>query len=272
MERLLEDSPDLARQTVTVVFQGENCSSTPLHAVLEASAPLAVVDAMVTAYPAALGMGDCAGGRLPLHWALRRAASLAVIQYLVSAHPEALLVADHAGSLPLHTACSYASEEVIRAVLGQCPEAASITNGKSHRCALHLLASRCLYDDNNLSLDAFRTVLDAHPAAAALDDRQGRVPLHIACEHAHPRWDVLRLLVEQHPAGLLLKDQWKLTPVQLHRRFVDRPDHDVVVAFLQERTVREKRKRWQQHTSSVVDKIFTILVDKKEVDLGHCYG
>ena len=268
---LIQEDPGLCRTRVHMLCQGEKTQCLPLHAVVgRKRACFAVVDAILTAYPKALMQKDQLGGRLPVHMALLRGAPVSIVRYLCCAQPQALQQADFEGNLPMHYAAQYSSEEVIRLLFESWPAACKHANGRD-RLPFHILCSRC-WDHDMVSLNLMKRVLKECADACKRGDRNGRLPLHVACEQPNPRWDVLQLLVESHSPALLVKDQSKRTPLQLiKRRHIARPmtnDNDVVTAFLQERTTREKRKQYRQ----TIDKLFTIRASPVRHPCDHCYG
>lgn len=299
LTELIEVHPEVARFPLKMICQGENCVVTALHlAVCTPQCPVSVLEALVTAYPAAISTAEPRGGRYPLHMALLKGAPVTQIDYLLSAWPTATLQADSAGYLPLHVAVQYASDSVIQQVLKACPAAASERTARK-RYALHLLiASRCHWDLAPalvVTIDTVKAVINAHSMALKEPDLQGRLPLHLAAGNPYPRWDILRLLCDEYPEALLMPDDDNKIPLQLLKRFVacahpapdagtfqttvDQSgtaasliqDNDVVTAFLQDRTAAEKRKH------NVFHKLLSKVVHKKKftssnVDLMNCYG
>jgi hypothetical protein len=273
---LVEHDPDVCRQRVHMIFQGENITCLPLHAVMGRRGanklPLSVVDCLVTTYPAALMRKDEGGDRLPLHMAILKGASMGVIRYLLEAYPVVLEKADCEGNLPLHYAVMYSSEPIIRLVADRYPAASQHANLKE-RMPLHLLCARN-WDHQDLdliSLDQIRCIFNSWPTAARHADRNGCLPLHVACSQPQPRWDVLELLVEAYPEGLLHKDDEDRIPLQISRRIASSAtlsststststtptafgrDNDVVLAYLRDKSKQEKRKH-------LLERIFAIRI------------
>jgi len=306
--KLIEEHPQVARCRIKMICQGENCFVTPLHLFVSCSkCPVTVLEALVTAYPAAVSTAEPRGGRYPLHMALLKDAAANQIEYLLATWKDATLHADSTGHVPLHLAVEYASDVVIQQVLSACPAAAAMKTSRD-RYALHLLtASRCEWNTDEeesliVSRITVRDIIQAHPEAVKLPDLQGRLPLHLAAGHPSPRWDVLQLLCDEHPEGLLVQDEDHKIPLQLLKRFASchgttttpaegqlpmdfsgtvaslqnhHYDNDVVSAFLRDRTATEKRKH------NVFHKLFTRRTSHKKkpaeaavaaVDLMNCYG
>jgi hypothetical protein len=272
LKTLVERDPNVCRQRVNMIFQNENITCLPLHAVLgrRGAAILSIVDCLVTTYPGALMRKDEGGDRLPLHMAILKGASIAVIRYILEALPQALEKPDCEGNLPLHYAAMYSSEDVIRLTAGRYSAACRHANLKE-RMPLHLLCARNWdhQDYDLISLDQIHCIFTSFPAAVRHADRNGCLPLHVACSQPQPRWDVLNLLIEAFSVGLLHKDDEDRVPLQICRRIASSAlatssptstatlttafcrDNDVVLAYLRDKTNQVKRKQLR-------DRIFTI--------------
>lgn len=173
-----------------------------------------------------------------------------------------MLKKDADGNIPFHYACLYGSNEVIRCILEVCPEVAQVTSGKA-RFPLHLVCSR----NWDLEGPCVRTILEAYPEAVCEVDRSNRLPLHWACDQPLLRYDVLATLVKHYPAGLLHRDDHThSTPVQLAKRMQQHGEHGVVLAFLKERTARERRNK------RVLQNFFSFRINEKNKHLQFPYG
>jgi hypothetical protein len=273
LKTLVERDPDVCRQRVHMIFQCENITCLPLHAVVgrRGAGILSAVDCLVTTYPGSLMRKEEGGDRLPLHMAILKGASLAVIRYLLEALPQALEKADCEGNLPLHYAAMYSSEQIIRLVADRYPAACRHANVKE-RMPLHLLCARNWdhQDYDLISLNQIHCIFTSWPAAVQHADRNGCLPLHVACSQPQPRWDVLNLLIEAFAAGLLHKDDEERVPLQICRRIASSVlatsspttstspfcrDNDVVLAYLRDKTNQEKRKHLRE-------RIFTIRIKR----------
>ncbi|KAL7561736.1 hypothetical protein ACA910_010948 [Epithemia clementina (nom. ined.)] len=162
----------------------------PLHQVLVQTTtnpppPLAVVRALIQAYPAALAQPESSYERLPLHCACRcrppnsdnhnhnsSSAHLEIVTCLVQAYPQACLIPDALQRLPLHYA---------------------LTNQDSNFF---------LNDDDGDDGDRLiHYLLQVHPEAARGVDIRGFTPLHVACAQlASPA--LIGRLLDYHPAAL----------------------------------------------------------------------
>jgi hypothetical protein len=110
---------------------------------------------------------------------------------------------------------------------------------------LHLLCARH-WDQDSLSLSLIRTMIRHHMGAVRQQERQGRLPLHLACEQGHPRRDIVELIVESFPAGLLYAEtQSGRTPLatyELMKGSGSRRENETIRKVLCVRTNREKSK------------------------------
>jgi hypothetical protein len=273
---LVERDPNVCRERVNMIFQNENITCLPLHAVVgrRGAGVLSIVDCLVTTYPGALMRKEEGGDRLPLHMAILKGASVAVVRYLMEALPQALEKADCEGNLPLHYAAMYSSEGVIRLTADRYPAACRHANLKE-RMPLHLLCARNWdhQDYDLISLDQIHCIFTSYPAAVQHADRNGCLPLHVACSQPQPRWDVLNLLIKAFSVGLLHKDDEERVPLQICRRIASSAlatsspaststlptafcrDNDVVLAYLRDKTNQEKRKQLRE-------RIFTIRIKR----------
>lgn len=276
---LVERDPGVCRERVNMIFQNENITCLPLHAVVcrRGAGILSVVDCLVTTYPAALMRKEEGGDRLPLHMAILKGASIAIIRYLMEARPQALEKADCEGNLPIHYAAMYSSEHVIRVTADRYPAACRHANLKE-RMPLHIVCARNWdhQDFDLISLDQIHWIFQQWPAAVQHADRNGCLPLHVACSQPQPRWDVLNLLIEAYSVGLLHKDDEERMPLQICRRIASSAlatlstlsltstsalptafcrDNDVVLAYLRDKTNQEKRKQLRE-------RIFTIRIKR----------
>jgi ankyrin repeat protein len=244
--RLLENFPSLAHANLTIIIQGERIGCRPLHAACARRLPsLDLLEQLMAYFPSALCEHD-PRGRLPLHLALLRGCcSPSVVRYLCERSPSALLQKDDDGNLPLHYACQFTSHIIVQIVLNACREAATIANNKK-RLPLHLVCAR----NWDLEGPSVCSVLEAFPEATQATDRSNRLPLHWACDQPLLRYDLLAALVQQYPGGLLHRDHTGATPVQLAKRMQKQyygEEQGVVLAFLNERTVRERRNKCVLH-------------------------
>jgi hypothetical protein len=121
-------------------------------------------------------------GSLALHLACRNGAPAVVLQALSGSYPGALSVCEHQdGMTPLHIACGChdVTLDKVRALLYYSP---TVGQTDSDECASHV------------------------------QDRDGDTPLHAACRSTAPL-DVIEQLIDVHPGALHLRDKEGLTPM-----------------------------------------------------------
>jgi hypothetical protein len=75
-----------------------------LHVACVVSAPLAIVELLIRAYPQALELPDPHSGSTPLHLACIKGGSLPILRALLQARPGTTKAADARGRLPIHYA------------------------------------------------------------------------------------------------------------------------------------------------------------------------
>jgi hypothetical protein len=291
---------DIALHVLQVVCQGEIYAVSPMHFAVGtiANCPISVLQALIDAHPAALLQSEAKRGLSPIHLGLIKATiEMPQLNYLLSVCPELALQADKDGNLPLHLAVEYASDEIIQRILAACPAAAGYQT-KRQRYALHLFASSHCQIDSHISLSTstfttatLKVLIDAYPYALQQQDLQGRLPLHLAACTPYPRWDVVQFLCEAYPEALLIQDENHKIPLQLLKRFssssllgsvdsqMSNPDNDIIVTFLHDRTIAEKRKKNTFHKMLRKVALFkkrghaTSLSDPVgAIDLMNCYG
>lgn len=157
--------------------------STVLHHALLLSAPMNVIDAIVRAYPAAVGIQDEAFGVTPLHVAAE-ICSAEVIKILV------LSPKDQAKSVP-HTASEYG--------LSQVTNFATADEMKNS------------YRRDQVTPSPYCSC-EAHTALLKQDNR-GLTALHRAIKK-NRLLDVINIFVEACPEAITMKSNNSLTPVQ----------------------------------------------------------
>ena len=195
-------------------------------------------------YPRAVQVADF-NGRLPLH---RAAAAMtpqataqqhhttnddggeeeqdddmteerSVIIQLVRAFPQAASRADSAGYFPLHLAAQNAAgwDENLQALYNAHRAAVLAGAGPDGRLALHMAAANPKAEPSLIE-----RLLELHPRAASMPDRDGNLPLHLACAQGRD-WQVVRLLYETFPAAVhQARDGW----LPLHMACASESDGD----------------------------------------------
>lgn len=240
----LQQSPALARVQVQRLHRGERSLCTPLHlAVATPGLTFDVLDALATCHPAALEEGDSLLDQHPLHWALFFQPQRWIVHYLIQAAPSSLQHADRCErALPLHLALQVGlpDTDLIQDLLTAYPDALSVP---THRCwALHLAAA---HPDTTLA--TFQLLL-SHCQQVNQPDRQGKLPLHWACQAGHS-WDILQALLPD--ASTKLEDDSGSTPCDHYQRCHGTTD-SVVYWSLKQALRKRRRSFFKPRRSSVL--------------------
>lgn len=110
--------------------------------------------------------------------------------------PELAVALDAHGSTPLHIylANPHPDPDAVRALLKASPPDISDYHGDT---ILHIAASNPTMDS-----DLLKDVLMATPNAISKANREGLLPLHMACRFAAQNVDAIRMLVEANPDAI----------------------------------------------------------------------
>ena len=138
-------------------------------------------------YPRALQTAD-ANGKLPLHRAAAAIRHVAlqeeeesVIVQLMRFFPQAAVQVDNGGCLPLHLIAGNAAvwDAGVQSVFDFHRNAVSVRAGPEHlnRLPLHMAAANAKATDALIS-----RLVQYNPRGASMPDRDGKLPLHLACE------------------------------------------------------------------------------------------
>lgn len=126
----------------------------------------------------------------------------AAIQH-VRANPEdvkAVSVAGRGSLPPLHVACENGAPiQVIKVLLSSHPSAAQTKSGLHDRLPLHcLLAAALSYP---LSDTVVSTLVEAYPGACRVADKQGNLPIHLACQATNVPDSIFTSILSMYPEG-----------------------------------------------------------------------
>lgn len=142
---------------------------------------------------------------LPLHYCCENKAPIKVINALLEVYyPEATREKNDSGQLPLHICCeNKAPMDVIRALLKEYPGSSQVRMGE--RCQ-YLLPLHFAFG-NNWPVDVIDDLLKTYPEAAK-EEGAGKLPLHYACgNNAYPPLEVIEALINAYPNAISAKDK-----------------------------------------------------------------
>lgn len=226
---LVEQKPKLASRSFVMqgFFEGlKDATVFPLHQACACPAvPVALVEALIAAFPAALYKPESSYARLPLHCACRTGANLAVVEALLRAgsvlnqEDMMCLQQDKLQRLPLHYALSNgAHPPTIRLLLDACPASTRAVDQRGWT-PLHVAASV------GCSIQVFAWILELHPHAASIRTLQGSLPQHVM-HKTNPHYATLmQLLVDADKRGVTRSHSMPLEhvskPVVSRSRSVD---------------------------------------------------
>jgi len=160
--------------------------------------------------------------RYPLHMigevSLRFGASsvrLETVEKMIEMFPEALSTRDALGFLPLHYAADGgATPEVLFALWKSYTDAASMRTKGSGLLCLHLAVK-----STNSSKLCVETVLSIFPEAAMELDKEGNMPLHLACGTSSTsdgaNAAIVELLMTAYPDALAVKNNKGMVPLHM---------------------------------------------------------
>jgi ankyrin repeat protein len=232
----------------TRIRKTDRAGMLPLHIACQNGAGLDCLHLLLDAYPVAIKMGD-KNGRLPLHAACTNPKTEPqVLAFLIQAYPDALKTFDKTGSLPLHLSIQRRlPTRTVLYIMSMAEGAARTKEASSQMYALHM-ACRANADESLIErlIQVYPEAIDAvdvegntffHAACRnkAMDidfvqllldkcsyqimkqcNKDGCLPLHIACQ-SRLSYDVIALMVEYYPQGLMAVDTKGNTP--LHKAF-----------------------------------------------------
>ena len=109
---------------------------------------------------------------------------------------------DEHGSTPHHIACRRGDWDAICALAERlCPFPLSRQDVDGNT-PLHLAVSVTTQGSSSGKDDAIRALVKACPTAATVKNKEGLLPLHMACRHAPNNAAVIALLVDAYPPAL----------------------------------------------------------------------
>uniref|UniRef100_A0A7S2XN60 Uncharacterized protein n=1 Tax=Attheya septentrionalis TaxID=420275 RepID=A0A7S2XN60_9STRA len=224
LERLIGSNSNVACQEVTYYLDRYRTRSMALHLAVSSSAPVSVVEALLTANPNAALASESVLGRLPIHLAVLHNASPSVVRCLVECQTDCVKRLDSEGNLPLHLASEFASHnEILSILLDAYPGACQMSNAKG-KLPLHVLTNR-RYDTDVPSLEILERVMKEYPKGISQPDARGALPLHGACNRSQLQIRVLEALLSAEPSTILKKDGSDRTPLGIAKRVAHHHGH-----------------------------------------------
>eukprot|EP00741_Cyanophora_paradoxa_P015785 tig00020904_g15240.t1 len=194
-----------------------SCIPFPLHRVARDASPnlLCYINALLKNNPERAKEIDHFGS-LALHDASESASDIAdmVVSALLDAFPDGAAHLDGSGFVPLMLAClkskSSALPAVVRILLRAYPEAVSLVHERTGRTPLHFTA---LSPNAACARRVARAILEVHPAGVGVPDRDGNLPVHLACRRAADGGlDVARVLLAASIDSLIIPNAAGETP------------------------------------------------------------
>ena len=183
----------------------------PLAALSCLRPPLDVVQAVYQANPSATKAAETNRESLPLHYACGFGASVDVVQFLYNAHPDAICAGRTDMGTPLHLACANfkgGEPDVINFLLDKYPQGSRQIVTDTGWLPMHSAAH------GGVSLPVLKRLTDLHPGSLEIIDRNGRTPLHVACQRKGNLESIAYLLAKA-PQLIDMKDDCQFTPITL---------------------------------------------------------
>jgi len=208
---------------------------------------LRLIMAMYRAYPEAIGYTDVQLGS-PLHYACFHSAPIDVVEFLVSKFPEATRITNENHQSPLHMACMRSSPniDIIRLLLAEFPTAAQLADADgltplhlalqkqpsvellkvligsspgvlrtATRCLQKALHVACVYGS---SVDVLQFLVRKDPSQVLVTDQNFRVPLHHILMSPNVSVEAVTTLVEAGVKSLKSSDVNDETPLDIAKR------------------------------------------------------
>jgi hypothetical protein len=118
----------------------------------------------------------------------------------VDKYPQAAAHLDRSGCLPLHVIAMHGEfwDDQVEAVYTAHPQAVQVRAGPSwdRRLPIHMAAANL---DSGESL--LTRLVELHPRGPSMADRQGKLPLHLACDLGK-EWDAIKAIYDAFPDAL----------------------------------------------------------------------
>ena len=138
---------------------------------------------------------------------------------------------------PLHIACeSGAPIQIIKLLLSAHPPAAQIIGGLYDRLPLHcLLAATTINTIPSESIVA--TLIETFPGACRVTDKNGNLPIHLACQAANVSDAIFTSILSMYPEGAYARNTSGQYPLHIAAANKDTPTKKVALAALDRGTL-----------------------------------
>ena len=168
---------------------------------------------------------------LPLHMAAANPhAEASLIQQLVDLHPRGASMATRDGKLPFHYACEMGKAWEEAEILCEAfPRAAGAPEQNDRGWYPLHMASAAAHNKEDAAASSMllSQLITLHPQSAHVaDTRNGRYPLHLACEQGKSWRGGLQALFDANPAALLARDRNGCLPLHICALAYCRKDED----------------------------------------------
>lgn len=175
----------------------------------ESMLPPGVIDRLIRASPASVSRLNTSG-QTPLHiHCERRNASEHVAEQLLNLAPDSIHLRDRAlgrGFTPIHYAALNSNHALMALLTRRDPLAAGVAAMSSSRTPLHILCQQNPTTDGDL--ESIKCLLEAAPRAATRTDQSALfTPLHLICRGTRTIYlPIVEALVRAAPEALLIQD------------------------------------------------------------------
>ena len=210
-------TPNTSLDVFNIVYQAHEAAISipdrdgwlPLHLCMYHDCTLDIIRRCLQLHPTSASTADV-DGQLPLHLALRHGRPLSTIEAIMDAYPEAIAVPDNEGNCPLHTVCFAAATTTLDVVTYILKADGEVAKRKNRQGRLPLH----LACDGGANVLFIRLLLDSYPLSVKEKDMNGRSPLSAACERLLPL-DVVTALLDAWPGAARERNANGLLPLHV---------------------------------------------------------
>jgi hypothetical protein len=164
---------------------------------------------------------------------------------------------------PLHIACeSGAPIQIIKLILSAHPPAAQIIGGLYDRLPLHcLLAATTIPSESIVA-----ALIEAFPGACRVTDKNGNLPIHLACQAAHVSDAIFTSILSMYPEGAYARNTSGQYPLHIAAANKDTPTKKVALAALDRGTLYASISKMTSIRLAREHEDQTRLLNKKNAD------